>query len=71
MEEDEDWIRGKEEAANLSSTINEILANYDPKLRPNAGGKLLKKSYMHLTAIKSATAQIANVSIYIHNTRIP
>lgn len=39
LEEDEDWVRGKEEAANLSSTINEILANYDPKLRPNAGGE--------------------------------
>ncbi|XP_068743501.1 gamma-aminobutyric acid receptor subunit beta-3-like [Montipora capricornis] len=27
------------EAVNLSATINEILHSYDPRLRPNAGGK--------------------------------
>ena len=28
-----------EEAYNLSVAINNNLINYDPKLRPNAGGK--------------------------------
>lgn len=40
LEEDDDvWTRTRQEAANLSATINEILGSYDPKLRPNAGGK--------------------------------
>ena len=38
-EDDEDWTRSQQEAANLSSTINEILSSYDRKLRPNAGGE--------------------------------
>ena len=40
LEEDDDvWTRTRQEAANLSASINEILGSYDPKLRPNAGGE--------------------------------
>lgn len=38
-EDDDDWTRTRQEASNLSATINEILGSYDPKLRPNAGGE--------------------------------
>ena len=42
LEEDDNvWTRTRQEAANLSATINEILGSYDPKLRPNAGGESL------------------------------
>lgn len=37
-----DWEHDRMESANLSATINEILASYDPKLRPNAGGDPVK-----------------------------
>lgn len=40
LEDDDDvWTRTRQEAANLSASINEILGSYDPKLRPNAGGE--------------------------------
>ncbi|KAL9983115.1 hypothetical protein ACROYT_G005244 [Oculina patagonica] len=39
VEDDEDWARSQQEAANLSASINEILGSYDRKLRPNAGGE--------------------------------
>jgi len=38
-EGEKDWERSRQEAANLSATINAILESYDRKLRPNAGGK--------------------------------
>ncbi|KAK2572519.1 Gamma-aminobutyric acid receptor subunit beta-1 [Acropora cervicornis] len=38
-EGDDDWRVSQIEAANLSAVINEILASYDPRLRPYAGGK--------------------------------
>lgn len=38
-DDDEDWTLRRQEATNLSSTINEILGSYDRKLRPNAGGE--------------------------------
>ena len=36
---DDDWRMSQIEADNLSTVINEILASYDPRLRPYAGGK--------------------------------